>query len=236
MVNDWYFIGLWLGDGDKESTSITSADIEIINYLKLLCCMHDLNYSIYPTKSKAVEFNISRKDIDTREVLKFDLQNHFICKYESIKEAAFQNNLLPSNISHAASGKYKHSGGFIWKYGNYIKHNCLREDLIRLNILKNKHIPIEIFKESTENKKKFIAGIIDSDGTKNYQTISISQKDLSFIQDLEKLCTSLNYQTKIKEQFIKGKSYYKLFLKGDLRDLPILLPRKHTTKISKFYG
>ncbi len=27
---DWYFIGLWLGDGDSSAVSITSADQEII--------------------------------------------------------------------------------------------------------------------------------------------------------------------------------------------------------------
>lgn len=236
MVRDWYFIGLWLGDGSKDATSITSADIEIIEYLKQLCYTYNLDYSIYNTKSKAVEFNIKGRESTTKEILQFDLHNNFICKYDSIKEAALKNNLLASNISHAARGKYKHSGHFIWKYGNYVRHNCLREDLIQLNIFNNKHVPAEVFNETIENKKKFLAGLIDSDGTRNYQTISISQKSLGFIQDLEKLCILLNYQTKIQEQTVKGVSYYKIFLKGDLRDLPILLSRKQPTKISKFYG
>ena len=40
MDKEWYFIGLWLGDGAKDATSITSADIEIIEYLKFLSVNH----------------------------------------------------------------------------------------------------------------------------------------------------------------------------------------------------
>lgn len=238
MDKEWYFIGLWLGDGAKNATSITSADIEIIEYLKFLSVKYNLKYNLYSKNKndKAVEINLGGKQSYTREILKYDLNNNFICKYSSIKEAALNNNILASNISHAASNKYKHSGNFIWKYGNVIKHNPLRSILENLNLINNKHIPIEIFNETNLNKKLFLAGIIDSDGTKNYQTIYISQKDLNFIKDLEKLCISLGYKTKIKTRKVNEVNYYNLVLKGDLTDLPLLLKRKLPNKISKFNG
>lgn len=236
MDNEWYFIGLWLGDGDKNSTSITSADKEIIEYVKNLTTKYNLHFSIYKTSSKAVELNIRGDNSFTKTIHKHTMSGKYICTYNSIKEAGKENHILPSNISAAAAGRYKHSGGFIWKYGEVIKSNPLRKMLVNLNLINNKHIPKEIFNETNYNKKLFLSGIIDSDGTKDYQTIIISQKDLTFIEDLQILCKSLGYKTRIKINIIKNKEYYKLVLKGDLRDLPLLLKRKLPTKISRFNG
>lgn len=236
MDNEWYFIGLWLGDGAKDATSITSADKEIIEYVKDLATKYNLHFSIYKTPSKAVELNIRGDNNFTKTIHKYTLSGDYICTYNSIKEAGKENNILPSNISTAAAGKYKHSGGFVWKYGEVIEGNILRKMLSNLNLINNKHIPKEIFNETNYNKKLFLSGIIDSDGTKDCQTIIISQKDLTFIEDLQTLCLSLGYKTRIKINIIKDKEYYKLVLKGDLRDLPLLLKRKLPTKISRFNG
>lgn len=236
MDNEWYFIGLWLGDGAKDATSITSADKEIIEYMKNLAAKYNLHISIYKTKSKAFELNIRGDNSYTKTVHKYTMSGDYICTYNSIKEAGQENNISSSNISIAAAGRYKHSGGFVWKYGEVVKGNTLRKMLINLNLINNKHIPKEIFNESIHNKKLFLSGIIDSDGTRDYQTIIISQKDLTFIKDLQVLCESLGYKTKIKIDVVKGKEYYKLVLKGDLRDLPLLLNRKLPTKISRFNG
>lgn len=236
MDKEWYFLGLWLGDGAKDAVSITSADSEIIEYLKSLGEKYNLKVSLYKTKSKAYEINFQYEKRHSREIYKYDLNDNFICKYDSLKEAAEDNNILQSNISHAASGRYKYSGGYKWKYGKVLKFNYLRTLLESFNLLNNKHIPKEIFQESENNKKLFLAGLIDSDGTRNYQTISISQKDNNIIIDLKLLCESLGYLTRVRTVKIKNTNYYILTLKGDLRDLPILLPRKLPTKISRFNG
>lgn len=233
MDIDWYFIGLWLGDGASDAVSITSADREIIDYLYTLSEKHHLHFIVTPTKSKAMEINLGGQP-STQSVQKYTLDGKFIEQYSSIKEAAFYNDIrYPSNISHAASETYKSCGGFMWKYSEKIIYNPLLKVLKYLNIYKNKHIPSKIFSETEFNKKEFLAGLIDSDGTCNYQTISISQKSKKFLVDTLKLCKSLGYLGRIKQDCIKGKMYYKLILKGDLRDISIRLSRKRPTKISR---
>ena len=236
MDKEWYFIGLWLGDGSKESTSITSADNEIIQYLKELSLRYNLNFSTYrkTPNSKALEVNLGHPISYTRSICQYTLNGHFLKQYNSLKQAANETGIVASSISHNALGKYKHAGGYIWKYGDKLYYNALRQQLKELKLINNKHIPVELFSQSDENKKLFLAGLIDSDGTKNYQTISITQKDQDIILNLNKLCQSLGYATKIKSSLINGNPYYKLIIKGDLRDIPILLPRKRPTKISRF--
>lgn len=236
MDKEWYFIGLWLGDGSKESTSITSADSKIIHYLKELSLKYNLRFSTYRKTpySKALEVNLSHPTPSTKIIYQYTLDGHFLKQYTSIRQASIETGILASSISHNALGRYKHAGGYIWKYGDTLYYNALRQQLKELDLINNKHVPIELFTQSEKDKKLFLAGLIDSDGTKNYQTISITQKSKSIILDLTKLCNDLGYTTKIKEYLVKGSPYYKLTIKGDLRDIPILLERKRPTKISRF--
>ncbi len=51
------------------------------------------------------------------KVKQYDLSGNFIKEYESIKEAALNNGINPSNISNVLSGKRNQTGGYIWKRG-----------------------------------------------------------------------------------------------------------------------
>ena len=48
-----------------------------------------------------------------KAVLQFDIQGKFIARYNSAQEAALMNNL--SNVSACCRGKYKTTGGYIWR-------------------------------------------------------------------------------------------------------------------------
>lgn len=52
----------------------------------------------------------------SKPVSKYNMNGLFIKTYVSIWAAARENNLTPTCIIYAARGKYKHSGGFKWKY------------------------------------------------------------------------------------------------------------------------
>ena len=120
MDKDWYFIGLWLGDGSKESTSITTADKEIIQYLQELASKYKLQFSTYTKeeKNKAVEVNLGSLISYTKAIIQYSLEGQLIKKYTSIKEASLETGIIASSISHNATGKYAHAGGYIWKYAN----------------------------------------------------------------------------------------------------------------------
>ena len=53
---------------------------------------------------------------NSKPIFQYDLNMNFIKEWESAKEASRKLNLLDSNINCCLKGKYKHSGGFIWKY------------------------------------------------------------------------------------------------------------------------
>ena len=53
-----------------------------------------------------------------RAVLQFDKDNNFIKEWESAKDAANILNLHGPNIAKVCKGKYKTTGGFIFKYKN----------------------------------------------------------------------------------------------------------------------
>lgn len=70
----------------------------------------------FSEKSKLLlsEANNYRK----KKVLKYDKNENFITEYESIRQAGRENNMDDAIISRCCRGKYKTSGGFIWKYKN----------------------------------------------------------------------------------------------------------------------
>lgn len=51
-----------------------------------------------------------------KSVIQLDLNNSFINEFDSIAEANRKTNVVASGISACCSNKYKHAGGFIWKF------------------------------------------------------------------------------------------------------------------------
>lgn len=58
----------------------------------------------------------ANKGKHSKSILQFDLKNNFIKKWLSIKEA--KETLKIFGIDKVLAGKYKQSGGFIWRYEN----------------------------------------------------------------------------------------------------------------------
>jgi len=52
-----------------------------------------------------------------RRVSQYNMNGDRLNVFQSIKEAAGQNNILASAIQRAVAGKYITAGGFIWRYG-----------------------------------------------------------------------------------------------------------------------
>ena len=55
---------------------------------------------------------------NSKPILQFDKEEKFIKEWESIREASNELNIKHSCISNCLSGRYKTSGGFIWRYKN----------------------------------------------------------------------------------------------------------------------
>jgi hypothetical protein len=54
----------------------------------------------------------------TTEILQYDLDGNFIREWKTVKLACDELNLRASGISSVLTGRYKHSGGYMWKYKN----------------------------------------------------------------------------------------------------------------------
>ncbi len=57
-----------------------------------------------------------RNHRNAKSIIQYDMDMNFIKEYSSVKNAAESIGSSPSVISACCKGKYKSSGGFIWKY------------------------------------------------------------------------------------------------------------------------
>lgn len=100
------------------------------------------------------------------------------------------------------------------------------------NLINNKHIPDDYLYASREQRLALLAGIIDSDGSKNREGYAITQKNEVLAKQIIYLCNSLGFScscrkrtAKIKELNFVGEYWY-LHLSGNLSIIPVKLPRK----------
>lgn len=82
-------------------------DNQINNIIKT--ALYNKENGIKPDCSKEKEI-LKKK----RTIVKLSKSMEYIEEYNSVKEAASQNNITSRNISDCLSGKHKTSGGFIW--------------------------------------------------------------------------------------------------------------------------
>ena len=55
------------------------------------------------------------KFINTKQIIRYDLNGVKIDEFKSLREAARNTGINHGNISKCCSGKFKHTGGFIFK-------------------------------------------------------------------------------------------------------------------------
>ena len=203
-----YYLGLWLGDGSSDDTSVTTMDNEIKEFLYDYAKSLNLKVRVKSRKgNKSSTYYITAgKPGYTTKVSYFSMDDgRKLGEFNSMKEAADSLGInYPSNISAACSGKSEYCKNFFWKKEKTILPNHLLKSLKDLNLIKNKHFPDSIFEESEEYLLDVLAGFIDSDGTKlSSHRITIAQKNYLLIEGLSKLCEKVNLNYKIRSKCIK---------------------------------
>ncbi|EJF06355.1 replicative DNA helicase [Thiovulum sp. ES] len=115
------------------------------------------------------------------------------------------------------------------------RHNfSLQEELNKLNLLKNKHIPHNYLTNTTEIRLQLLAGLIDSDGYYDSQAngYEITQKSKVLAENIKFICDSLGFRTSLIEKEGKIKKinfvgiYYRVRFFGDIDKIPVKIPRK----------
>lgn len=74
------------------------------------------SYDSHSCKHSEESRNKIRENNPSKQVLQFSKDEKFIAEYPSTHEASRHTGCDNSNISKCCKGKYKSTGGFIWKY------------------------------------------------------------------------------------------------------------------------
>jgi len=123
-------------------------------------------------------------------------------------------------------------GGAQW--GNRPNVFNVQEQLRGLNVIENKHIPRSYLINSTDNRLKLLAGLIDSDGhyQREFNCYEITQKNKELAEQLKFLCDTLGFKCSLNEKqaVITSRNYtstvYRLRIFGNLDSIPVRIERK----------
>ena len=180
-----YFLGVWLGDGDTNSSRITTNDPEIVVML------------------------------------------------EEYADAIRQTGKLATVSTYDYVGKcnqYAITKGYQGAGYDF----SLKDELRKLNVLGNKHIPQHYLINDTKHRLQLLAGLIDSDGHYLVQSngYEITQKKKQLAYQIKFLCDSLGFRTSIrkKKAVISAIGYesevYRVRFYGDVDRIPVRIARK----------
>ncbi len=111
--------------------------------------------------------------------------------------------------------------------------NELLNALRYYNLINNKHIPHDFFKNNKENRLKLLAGIIDTDGyLEKNNMFEVTQVNERLANEIKLLCHSLGFGCTIKKVNKTIKSidfigtYFRLIISGDIHLIPTKIKRK----------
>ena len=90
----------------------------------------------------------------------------------------------------------------------------------------HKFIPTAYLINNMDNRKKLLAGLIDSDGYMHGKCYEIITKYTQLAKNIVELARSIGCCAYITDKPVDGKIYYRVNISGDLSDLPIKLSRK----------
>lgn len=110
----------------------------------------------------------------------------------------------------------------------------VQEQLRSLSVIENKHIPQAYLINSTENRLKLLAGLIDSDGhyQAEFNCYEVTQKNKTLAEQLKYLCDTLGFRCSLNEKqaSIASRGYlstvYRVRIFGNLDSIPVRIKRK----------
>lgn len=160
----------------------------------------------------------------------------YVCKYfESIpggETCVYKEDINDKTTIYYKSGFPKGKNPIINQYKKY-------------NLVKNKHIPKEVFESSLEYRLKVLAGIVDTDGyvkSKNAiggMSFEIEMSRKYLIDEITLLARSCGFRCKLSERtrgrgyfdghFVNSQTGYIVTIKGDVDRIPTLVRRKQVS-------
>jgi hypothetical protein len=151
---------------------------------------------------------------------------------EYLRYFAERNNLSLIQNSYCKDSKCQ-----TWNitHGRKGKKNVIKEEMKKLDLINNKHIP-ELYKVNDEKTRlEVLAGLLDTDGCLSYNHYVIPTKTERLKNDILYLARSLGFSAYAKKSVAKNQSnkfypYYRITIGGDVWRIPIKIKRKHIDK------
>lgn len=98
-------------------------------------------------------------------------------------------------------------------------------------------VPEAYLRASREDRRRFLAGWLDTDGSPHRCGYEICQKRRSYADAICFLAHSLGYLTYLREKVVNGTVYYRITIRGaDIHELPLRLARKRCSERVRFHG
>lgn len=110
------------------------------------------------------------------------------------------------------------------------RNNPILRVLQGLNVINNKHIPREYLVNSRENRLALFAGIVDTDGYVQNNSLEIAQKSHALADDIVFLARSLGLRARASDKVVNGVTYKRINISGDMSELPTRVARRKFTK------
>jgi hypothetical protein len=112
--------------------------------------------------------------------------------------------------------------------------------LHRLSVLGNKHIPDQYIQNSIENRRKLLAGIIDTDGYSKGvgRGFEICMANKNIVDQIQFVARSCGYDvSKVAEKVTnyKNKLAYRITISGDVSTIPTKVKRKQQEQYKRKY-
>ena len=99
----------------KKKEDVAAAITKQRELVKELC-----DYQGVVTKEDVLKISKLSSEMGKRAVLQLNDDGQIIKIYESVSEASKSVGIAPKTIRDVANGKYKHGGGFCWKYADQL--------------------------------------------------------------------------------------------------------------------
>ncbi len=136
------------------------------------------------------------------------------------KDNGYSCSVFPKKDSKGVTVRYVTPRG---------KSNPFLDWLRRVALDDVKHIPAHYLQaRSIRSRMDLLAGLLDGDGylDRSRHQFEIVQKSEALAHDIVFLARSLGFATKLGTKFVDGVPYYRIYIRGAIENIPLVLPRK----------
>lgn len=214
-----YTLGMWLGDGTSSSSDITVGEQDLENTVENLT---NDGYNV------SIRKDASKFDSNVYTLILKNPKRDIYCERGHKKEDFWNYE----NKKCRECDRIRHSNKEELENTNPKYYNSVMQQLREINVLNNKHIPIEYLQSSIEQRYELLRGLMDSDGyVDELGYCEFSQKNKVLVDNVSELLSSLGikHSVKDKKDIVNGKEFnsYRISFYADKNNSCFKLDRKH---------